>query len=244
MPDLWSEREFCGMQAPLAERDLVEQQLVHDAKSHSVEGRGYTWRQTPEELEIQFVGHKLEPGSSANVSVSIRPNHLTVRVCDALAFDDDLWAAVSPDDSTWTLEQDGILRIELLKVEQEPPELNNWPRCGRSEPHKYEAEHQAKLARKEERRKAQAEKLLQEAKAEAEAAEARATAKDEAIAAPEESESDSEEDETDAGEGSVCRGVPTTGTQAERLRLERERVAKEAKSWESRNPQMAGARLC
>lgn len=81
---------------------------------------------------------------------------------DEIVFDDDLWEAIRPDESTWTV-IDGGLVVQLSKVPLEPPERNNWPRCGVSEPHKHDKEHRAKLALRETRQQAHAEAARQAA---------------------------------------------------------------------------------
>eukprot|EP00445_Apocalathium_hangoei_P037901 CAMPEP_0203953618 /NCGR_PEP_ID=MMETSP0359-20131031/86934_1 /ASSEMBLY_ACC=CAM_ASM_000338 /TAXON_ID=268821 /ORGANISM="Scrippsiella Hangoei, Strain SHTV-5" /LENGTH=303 /DNA_ID=CAMNT_0050886991 /DNA_START=6 /DNA_END=913 /DNA_ORIENTATION=+ len=152
MADLWSQRECSLMHSQRCERELASEKLLNDGGTNIVDGRGYSWKQTLEDIEILFYGHPLEAGRGAEARVVLRPNHLKVTIRGLSVFDDALWEAVRPDECTWTVEQDGILRVELQKVLLEPPERNRWPRCGRSEPHRLEKEQLAKLERQQERR--------------------------------------------------------------------------------------------
>jgi len=154
------------MQAPIAERKLMEEQLRNDYKTYTVDDKGYSWRQTQEDLEITFSGHPLTPAEAKAARIIIQRTRLKVELKGQAVFDDELWEPVRSDESTWTV-GDGLLVVQLAKVPLDPPERNNWPRCGRSEPHKYEREYLARRERKEARHRECDEQLLQEVLAEA-----------------------------------------------------------------------------
>lgn len=173
------------MRTPVYEKEVADKKLLHDDKTYGPDGREYLWKQTQEELEISFTERKLSREEARSARVVIKSGHLFVSVQGETVFDDDLWESIRTDESTWTV-VDGVLVVQLSKIALDPPERNNWPRCGKSEPHKYDKEYKAKLARREARQQAreraaeaEAEKALEEAIAGA--------AAEKAVAAPEES---------------------------------------------------------
>mmetsp|Transcript_9897 Transcript_9897/g.11064 ORF Transcript_9897/g.11064 Transcript_9897/m.11064 type:complete len:95 (+) Transcript_9897:2-286(+) len=91
------------MQAPLAERKLVEEQLRNDYKTYDVDDKGYSWRQTQEDLEITFSGHPLTPAEAKAARINIQRTHLKVELKGQVVYDDELWEPVRCDESTWTV---------------------------------------------------------------------------------------------------------------------------------------------
>eukprot|EP00747_Dinoflagellata_sp_TGD_P182504 gnl/TRDRNA2_/TRDRNA2_36778_c0_seq1.p1 gnl/TRDRNA2_/TRDRNA2_36778_c0~~gnl/TRDRNA2_/TRDRNA2_36778_c0_seq1.p1 ORF type:complete len:274 (+),score=81.19 gnl/TRDRNA2_/TRDRNA2_36778_c0_seq1:58-879(+) len=150
--DSFMQREYKIMTAPLVERDKVEDQLLFDHKTYDVDDKGYSWKQTPEELEVMFTSIRLTKEEARTAKVVIGGSHLKVVLKGETVFDDDLWETVRTEESCWTV-SDGVLSVNLVKLPLMPPERNNWPRCGKSEPHKYDKAYKAKLARREARQK-------------------------------------------------------------------------------------------
>jgi len=141
------------MLGPTEERRQEREKRCKDEKVHDVKNMSYSWRQTQEDIEVSFLGDPLAPEEVRSAQVVIRSRHLLVVIRGVTLFDDDLWEAVRTEESTWTV-SDGTLVVLMQKVPLEPAERNNWPRCGKSEPHKYEEEHLARLARGEAKRAA------------------------------------------------------------------------------------------
>lgn len=136
------------MQATVSERRDLEEASLHDSRTYRIDTTGYTWKQTQEELEMSFDGHQLSAAEAKTANVVIKSKHLTIKLKNKTVFDDDLWEAVRPEESTWSV-SDGLLTLNLQKVPLDPPTRNNWPRCGKSEPHKYEKEYKAKMFQNE-----------------------------------------------------------------------------------------------
>mmetsp|Transcript_44279 Transcript_44279/g.117410 ORF Transcript_44279/g.117410 Transcript_44279/m.117410 type:complete len:247 (-) Transcript_44279:50-790(-) len=217
MADLWSMREFSIAQAPLDEEKRLQEQLCCDDKIHTLDDRGYVWKQTQQEVELSFPQVKLTLEEAKAAQVTIRTRHLKVVAQGEVKFDDDLWDSVRPEDSMWVV-GDGILVVSLEKIVREPKELNNWPRCGKSEPDKS-GEHQGKLD-----------------------LDARQTAPHSSV--PDRqvpiikdvfSSSDSDND-SKHNRRSATRRVPTTGTKALRELERKQAVAKEDWRWKKGTP--------
>lgn len=133
--DMWSKREFDLSRVELEERHKIQSELLCDDKIHVVCDEGYSWQQTQEDIELRFIGTSLTPIEAKSASVNIRSKHLTVGLEGRKLFDDDLFEAVRPEESTWAA-VDGTLTVSLQKVPLHPPERNIWPRCRSSEPQK------------------------------------------------------------------------------------------------------------
>lgn len=240
MSDQWLDRELCYMRNPLEERKIAEERLLYDPNTHEVEGKGYSWKQTPEEIEILLGARLLDPVEAKSTKVVIKPSHLSVTHKGESLFEDDLWEQVRPDESTWTVEGQCLV-IQLQKVPLEPPERNNWPRCGRSEPHKYEKEHLAKLARREERRRLREEAA---ALAEAEMEEHSDSEKQDGYPAAPELQRPGQDLALDpAMPRRRAAATATTGTQAERERLRRERENREDSQWKQGTKEESWAKM-
>jgi len=82
----------------------------------------YSWRQADDEVEVTFKKEGLQKGDKKAVKVSFHKQKLKVEAKGEVLIDDDLFAATTPDEATWTL-SDGVLQVTLTKAEP-----TNWPR--------------------------------------------------------------------------------------------------------------------
>lgn len=249
MSDLWTQREFALMRAPVEEKHILDDQLLFDEKSHDVEGRNYIWTQTPEEIEIAFPNNLLTMlEARSQLTVDIKSKHLKVALKGQTFFDDDLWEPVRPHESTWVV-SDGMLVVQLSKVPLQPPERNNWPRCGRSEPHKYDAERKAKCVNREARLSANTEEAMQEVVVRSESSQLLAVKDDmpemkdsSALEATEVEEDSSEEEVAKISVGGSHKSGATTGTWAELRRLRQQESLLEMEQWKKGTPAEAWGR--
>lgn len=103
-------------------------------KDNGCHGMGYTWGQTPTEVQVWIV---VAAGTSKNdIACNISPSSLTVAVCrvggsdggggrvrrNTIFKDARLWKRVKAEESVWTLEE-GLLTLTLRKGEA------GWWRC-------------------------------------------------------------------------------------------------------------------
>lgn len=227
MADMWSQREFALMHHVAAERRASVEKNLGDGQLYEIEGRGYAWKQTPDELEVHFFGRPLPRGGP--VDVQIRPTTLKVAISGQTVFDDELWSAVRPDDSTWTVEQDGILRVDLQKVPLDPPDLNNWPCCGRTESDQYARSQKAVVEQRGGTQEKQ--KLASDQQTSVASVVARESCDTVAELKQDATKADSSDDSSNESDTGEKRKTSTTGTWAEQLRLTKAFQAKEIEEW-------------
>mmetsp|Transcript_83006 Transcript_83006/g.182409 ORF Transcript_83006/g.182409 Transcript_83006/m.182409 type:complete len:273 (+) Transcript_83006:150-968(+) len=232
MADLWSQREFALMHSTVcaaAEERYLAAGNFGTYHAVEVDGRTYSWSQTDEEVELVFRRTSAEAQSKA--SVTFKPRRLRVASGNVVHFDDELWAAVSPDDSTWSLEEDGtLLRVELQKSvststsssSSHPP----WPKCGVREKTRKEEENRSNVLDAE----AQARWNIGAAPADAITATTAAVAGNPGYSASKLADWSSDEDSDEDKQATRKKNI-TTGTAYLRQQLNRDRERQEEQLW-------------
>ncbi|XP_067637030.1 nudC domain-containing protein 1 [Eurosta solidaginis] len=99
------------------EKETTNKPHLHD---ENLEMKGFTWTQTDDDITIKFDVRDGKEKTDYNVKYA--SNKLTVKCCDDVLLDSELFARIEPDLTTWTIENN-YLQITLIKQTT----TLNWP---------------------------------------------------------------------------------------------------------------------